>query len=178
MSWSKASLLNIKHARDSRGVPRANVLVEGSCCRVAIARRARTKQVVHVVTADVSHIEMWPRRLGGCRVREPRADGRFDGAVAHGVAPCRARRHRRRQPAGPTRSAPPTRSVQASAPGRTPPLQRRRSQEGFLRRRTRLPRAPNTTRIRYTCRILSRNCLSSRRRNRRSPTRCMSPSPR
>ena len=37
--------------------------------------------------------------------------------------------------ARPTRSAPPTRSVQASAPGRTPPLQRRRSREDQRTRR-------------------------------------------
>ena len=75
-------------------------------------------------------------------------------------------------------SAPPTHSVQASAPGRTCPPKSRRSREGPLRRRrTRLRRDPNTTRIRCTCCRLSCS-LPGSRTNRRRTTRRTCPSPR
>ena len=63
------------HVRDAGGVPRADVVVEGRPGRVAGRgiRWIRAKQVLMLVTCDVSQLEMWPYVTSAAALSESHA---------------------------------------------------------------------------------------------------------
>ena len=75
------------HIRDARGIPRADVVIEGGCGRVAIRIMPSAKQMMHVRHASGRpRRNMAIRRLCDRRIREPRRDGPSNFPVDHDVA--------------------------------------------------------------------------------------------
>ena len=85
------------HVRDAGGVPRADVVVEGRPGRVAGRgiRWIRAKQVLMLVTSDVSQLEMWPYVTSAAALSESHAaTAVLMLSLSRGAAAAAAARHR------------------------------------------------------------------------------------
>ena len=85
------------HVRDAGGVPRADVVVEGRPGRVAGRgiRWIRAKQVLMLVTCDVSQLEMWPYVTSAAALSESHAaTAVLMLSLSRGAAAAAAARHR------------------------------------------------------------------------------------